>query len=152
MGNPLWTIKSYVYSKHVKEVHISSWYASETFSTKLIVLTSCELFPESFIFIDKLNMESLEERRKSLCLKFARKCLQVEKLKKLFPRNLKIHKMLKRGSDKFKVNRSLTTRYRNSAIPQMQRMLNLHERQKQKIMKKISMPVNHGFCKSLSLR
>ena len=53
---------------------------------------------------------------------------------------------------KFKVNRSLTTRYRNSAIPQMQRMLNLHERQKQKIMKKISMPVNHGFCKSLSLR
>ena len=102
---------------------LSSWHASETFSTKLIVLTSCELFPESFIFIDKLSIESLEERRKSLCLKFARKCLQVEKLKKLFPRNVKIHKMLKRGSDKFKVNRSLTTRYRNSAIPQMQRML-----------------------------
>ena len=59
---------------------------------------------------------------------------------------------LKRGSDKFKVNKSLTTRYKNSAIPQMQRMLNLHEKRKQKIMKEISLPVNYGLCKSLSLR
>ena len=73
--------------------------------------------------LDKLNIESLEDRRKSLCLKFAKKCLQVEKLKKLFPRNVKKHNMLKRGSEFVKVNRSLTQRYRNSAIPQMQRML-----------------------------
>ena len=33
-------------------------------------------------------------------LKFAKKCLQVEKLKKLFPKNLKNHTMLKRGSEK----------------------------------------------------
>ena len=45
--------------------------------------------------LDKLKIESLEDRRKSLCLKFAKKCLQVEKLKKLFPRNVKNHKMLK---------------------------------------------------------
>ena len=102
--------------------------------------------------LKKLNIQSLEERRKSLCLKFAKKCLQVEKLKKLFPKNLKKHTMFKRGSDKFKVNRSLTQRYQNSAIPQMQRMLNLHEKQRQKIMKEISFPVNFGFCKSLSLR
>ena len=102
--------------------------------------------------LEKLNIESLEDRRKSLCLKFAKKCLQVEKLKKLFPRNIKNHKMSKRSSEKFKVNRSLTQRYRNSAIPQMQRMLNLHEKQRQKIMKEISLPVNHDFCKSLSLR
>ena len=102
--------------------------------------------------LDKLNIESLENRRKSLCLKFAKKCLQVEKLKKLFPRNIKNHEMSKRGSEIFKVNRSLTQRYRNSAIPQMQRMLNLHEKQRQKIMKEISLPVNHDFCKSLSLR
>ena len=75
-----------------------------------------------------------------------------EKVKKMFPKNVKKHKMLKRGSEVFKVNRSLTQRYRNSAIPQMQRMLNLHEKQRQKIMKEISLPVNHGFCKSLSLR
>ena len=87
-----------------------------------------------------------------MCLKFAKKCLQVEKLKKMFPRNVKKHIMLKRGSEVFKVNRSLTHHYRNSAIPQMQRMLNLHEKQKQKIMKEISFQVNHGFCKSLSLR
>ena len=102
--------------------------------------------------LEKLNIESLEDRRKSLCLKFAKKCLQVEKLKKLFPKNIKKHTMLKRGSDKFRVNRSLTTRYKISAIPQMQRMLNLHEKRRQKIMKEISLPVNYGFCKSLSLR
>ena len=76
----------------------------------------------------------------------------MEKLNKLFPRNVKKHNMLKKGSEFVKVNRSLTQRYRNSAIPQMQRMLNLHEKQRQKIMKEISFPVNHGFCKSLSLR
>ena len=53
--------------------------------------------------LDILNIESLEDRRKSLCLKFAKKCLQVEKLKKLFPRNVKKHNMLKRGSEFFKV-------------------------------------------------
>ena len=81
--------------------------------------------------LDKLNIESLEDRRSSLCLKFAKKCLQVEKLKKMFPKNVNNHKMLKRGSEIFKINRSSTQRYRNSAIPQMQRMLNLHEKQKQ---------------------
>ena len=38
--------------------------------------------------LKNLNIESLEDRRKSLCLKFAKKCLQVEKLKKLFPKNI----------------------------------------------------------------
>ena len=52
--------------------------------------------------LDKLNIESLEDRRRSLCLKFAKKCLQVEKLKKMFPKNVKKHKMLKRGSEVFK--------------------------------------------------
>ena len=46
----------------------------------------------------------------------------------LFTGGKHLAEMLKRGSDKFKVNRSLTTRYKNSAIPQMQRMLNLHEK------------------------
>ena len=53
--------------------------------------------------------------------------------------------MLKRGSEG-------TQRYRNSAIPQMQRMINVHEKQRQKIMREISLPVNRGFCKSLSLQ
>ena len=73
--------------------------------------------------LKKLNIESLEDRRKSLCLKFAKKCLQVEKLKKLFPNNLKSHTMLKRGSDKFKVNRSLTTRYSPNAENAKERLM-----------------------------
>ena len=73
--------------------------------------------------LKKLNIESLEDRRKSLCLKFAKKCLQVENLKKLFLNNLKSHTMLKRGSDKFKVNRSLTTRYSPNAENAKERLM-----------------------------
>ena len=40
--------------------------------------------------------------------------------------------MLKRGSDIFRVNKSLTQSNKKSAIPQMQGMLNLHEKQRQK--------------------
>ena len=39
--------------------------------------------------LKRLNIESLEDKRKSLCLKFAKKCLRIEKLKKLFPKNVK---------------------------------------------------------------
>ena len=71
-----------------------------------------------------LNIETLEDRRRSLCLKFAKKCLQVEKLKKMFPKKLTMHDMSKRVFEYYKVNRTLTKRYLNSAVPQMQRILN----------------------------
>ena len=102
--------------------------------------------------LKKLKIKSLEDRRRSLCLKFAKQCLKVEKLKKLFKKDIKNHKMEKRKMDVFQVNRTKTERYKNSAIPQMQRMLNLHENKRLEILKKISMPVNYDFCKSLSLR
>ena len=102
--------------------------------------------------LKKLKIESLEDRRRALCLKFAKKCLQVEKLKKLFKKDIKNHNMEKRKLDVFQVNRTQTERYKNSAIPQMQRMLNVHENKRREILKKISMPVNNDFCKSTSLR
>ena len=33
--------------------------------------------------LKKLNIETLEERRRSLCLKFAKKCLQVEEVEEV---------------------------------------------------------------------
>ena len=102
--------------------------------------------------LKKLKIESLEDRRRALCLKFAKKCLQVEKLKKLFKKDIKNHNMEKRKLDVFQVNRTQTERYKNSAIPQMQRMLNVHENKRREILKKISMPVNYDFYKSTSLR
>merc|ERR1711911_163255 len=100
-----------------------------------------------------LDMKSLEDRRQSLCLKFARKCLEVKKLRKMFPKKVKMHDMSKRNFELHKVNRTLTKRYLNSAIPQMQRILNVDKRKKIETLKQLSSyPVNNGSFKSVSLR
>ena len=69
-------------------------------------------------------MESLEDRRTRLCLKFAKNCLKNEKLKQLFPLSGKNHGMKTRLREKFKVHHANTERYRKSAIPYMQNLLN----------------------------
>ena len=51
-------------------------------------------------------MESLDERRSKLCLKFAKNCLKNEKMKKFFPLAHKKHDMNTRSNDKFKVQMS----------------------------------------------
>ena len=71
-----------------------------------------------------LKMESLEDRRTRLCFKFAKNCLKNEKLKKLFPLAKTNHTMKTRLKEKFKVNQARTERYKHSAIPYMQRLLN----------------------------
>ena len=94
-----------------------------------------------------LNLQSLDERRDSLCLSLARKCLQVEKFKSMFPRKQQAHRMSKRDSEKFVIRRCFTERHRKSSIPYMQRLLNRVEAEKRKICKKIDNfePVNSRF-------
>ena len=102
-----------------------------------------------------LKLQSLKERREDLCFKFANKCLEVPKLSKMFPRNPRGHDMKKRSSECFQVKRGLTTRLRNSAIPYMQRLLNVKEKRKREICRQIDsyQPVNNDlYCKSVSLR
>ena len=74
-----------------------------------------------------LNLQSLDERREELCLKFARKCTKHPKLKGMFPKNDKQHTMNLRKSEKFKVEKTFTERYKNSPIVYMQRLLNSDE-------------------------
>ena len=103
--------------------------------------------------LNVLDIETLEDRRKSLCFKFAKKCLEVKKLKKLFPKKLKMHDMSKRDFEYYKVNRTLTKRYLNSAVPQMQRILNFDKKKKIETLKQLSSyPVNNDLYKSVSLR
>ena len=102
-----------------------------------------------------LKLKSLKERREDLCLRFAKKCLEVPKLKKMFPRSQQKHAMGKRSTESFQVKRGLTERMRKSAIPHMQRLLNEDIRKKRDICRQISnyKPVNNDFvCKSVSLR
>ena len=69
-----------------------------------------------------LEIETLDERRKLLCINFAKKCTTHPKLKHMFPRSGKTYNT--RWKEQFKVNFARTERYRNSSIPYMQRLLN----------------------------
>ena len=102
--------------------------------------------------LKELNIDSLQDRRESLCLKFAKKCLKVNKLRKMFPKKFTMHEMSKRSFENFRVTKSLTNRYLNSAIPQMQRMLNKDKKKEIETLNQLKMPVNNDYCKSLSLR
>ena len=72
-----------------------------------------------------LNIDSLKARREKLCLSFAKKCVQHQKLKHWFPLKNESHRNIKtRKSEKFKISKALTNRYKNSSIPYMRRLLN----------------------------
>ena len=59
-----------------------------------------------------------------MCRRFALKCLKYEKTKKLFPINSKQHKMSTKKTENFYVKNAKTERLKESAIPNMQRLLN----------------------------
>ena len=71
-----------------------------------------------------LEIESLCERREALCLTFAKKCLNNEKMKHLFQPNKKVHTMETRFQEEYEVNLAKTERLKNSPIIYMQRLLN----------------------------
>ena len=71
-----------------------------------------------------LELDSLEDRRESLCLEFAKRCLKNEKMKSLFPKNEKSHDMKTRCPEKYEVKYANTERLRNFPILYMQRLLN----------------------------
>ena len=97
--------------------------------------------------LNVMRMDSLEMRRQNICLKFAKQCIRNEKLRNIFPKNESNHGMEKRSAEKFVVRKALTERYKRSAIPNMQRLLNDNEREKMEMFRKIknAVPVNYEF-------
>ena len=83
--------------------------------------------------LDKIGLDTLEKRRDTLCLNFAKGCLKIEKLKKVFPLNDKKETKKTRNKEKYVVNIARTERYKKSAIPFMQRLLNNDVCEKKKI-------------------
>ena len=80
-------------------------------------------------------MDTLDERRKKICLKFAKNCLKNEKVKNMFPQNESKHGMTLRRRNRFKVNKLRTQRYKKSAVPYMQTLLNNNEESRKKIIR-----------------
>ena len=74
--------------------------------------------------LKKLNLQTLEERRALLCLRFSKKCLSNEKVSNFSPQKSNPHPMKRRKMKKYKENKTRTKRYKKSAIPYMQRLLN----------------------------
>ena len=74
--------------------------------------------------LQELDIETLKERRKLLCAKFAKKCLKNVKTKSMFEENIKKHSMVTRNPLKYKESQVRTSRLQNSAIPFMERLLN----------------------------
>ena len=133
----------------------SSWLVCLVFMIHLhvhLVTRRGDCYP--YFALEVLDLQSLDDRRESLCLKFAKKCLQVKKFQSMFPKRRQVHSMKKRKNEKFVMRRSLTGRHQNSAIPYMQRLLNRVEAEKSQICKQIDnfLPVNSRLYKSLSLR
>ena len=81
-----------------------------------------------------LNLDKLDARREKLCLKFAKKCLNNEKVKHMFPKKINKHLMKKRNIKKYKVNFARTKRYKKSAIPFMAELLNKEDQEKKLMM------------------
>ena len=71
-----------------------------------------------------LRIDSLNDRRRKLCLSFAKKTLKNEKVKNMFSTNKSRHHMKTRTRKKFHEQISKTKRYHKSAIPYMTRILN----------------------------
>ena len=69
-----------------------------------------------------LDLEDLEQRRNKLCKVFACKAEKNSSIK--FEPKDNCHVMELRQTDKFKVTFCKTERYKNSAIPRMQVLLN----------------------------
>ena len=82
-----------------------------------------------------IKLDSLEQRREKMALKFAQKSLKQESFSKLFPLNTSKHDMKKRSPRKYVVNHSNTERYRKSAVPYLQRLLNKDFSQQKKDLK-----------------
>jgi hypothetical protein len=51
----------------------------------------------------KLGLETLASRRENLCLSFAKKCVKSEKMRHMFPKNIKSHNMNTRNEEEYVV-------------------------------------------------
>ena len=78
----------------------------------------------------KLKLKTLLVRREELSYKFAKKCTTHQKMKELFPKNNAYQRtqIETRYREKYIVTHCNTERFRMSAVPYMQRLLNKEHR------------------------
>ena len=121
-----------LYIRSVLEFNCQVWHSSLTEDDRIylerVQKVACRLILQSEYdcyqkALKILQLDSLDSRRTSLCLGFAKKCSRSPKSSSMFPTNPSPRYTL-RNPEKFFVQPARTSRLKNSAIPQMQRLLN----------------------------
>ena len=85
-----------------------------------------------------------------MALKFEKKSLKQENFSKIFPLNTSKHVMEKRSPEKYVVNYTNSERYRRSAVPYLQRLLNM-DYSKQKKDLKCLLRVNNDIVHNIPI-
>ena len=88
---------------------------------KLILKRKYESYNQSLHILD---LPTLDNRRNTLCLNFAKRCILNRKLSHLFPMHDKSKRYDIRRKQKYKIQFANTDRYRKSPVIYMQRLLN----------------------------
>ena len=121
-----------LYIRSVLEFNCQVWHFSLTEDDRMFLervqKVACRLILQSEYdcyekALKTLQLDTLDSRRTSLCLRFAKKCSRNPKTSDMFPPNPTPRYTL-RNPEKFFVQPARTSRLKNSAIPQMQRLLN----------------------------
>ena len=79
-------------------------------------------------------MDTLDERRWKLCLKFAKNCLKNEKVKGMFKKKTNLHIMKMRNQKSYEERNIRTKRYQKSTIPYLTKLLNIEDEEKKDLM------------------
>ena len=87
--------------------------------------------------LSELKLESLNERREAMALKFVKRSLGNSNFSKLFPLREIKHGMKARKSEKYFVIPSKTKRHKDSAVPYLQNLLNKDHLEKRQTLKKL---------------
>ena len=125
-------VKIYIlYIRSVVENSAVVWHSSLTLANE-VAIERVQKVALRIILRDKyenyenalrlVNLKTLKDRRKDLCLKFANQCIKNPTMKDMFP--LRNSSRTTRISEKYYVQPARTDRLRYSAIPFMQRLLN----------------------------
>ena len=90
---------------------------------KIILQNEYESYEKA---LEVMGLQSLYDRREELCLSFAKKCTKSSnsQVKSMFPLNDMHSAAETRHSEEYRVEMAHTERYKKSAVPFMQRMLN----------------------------
>ena len=95
------------------------------------------------------DLQSLDDRREAIGMKFAKNCLKNRNFSKLFPLKNQNHAMKVRHPLKYQVNKANTERYKCSSIPYMQRLLNDDSRKRKKEMDDLNIELSKPKKKKL---